>query len=97
MAERRRRFDADFRQSAVRLSRETGTLCPAAIVLTSSAARPARPAAPAQRRRLEAPGPLRYASVAGVSFGPYFLLIRNAAQSGELWPVAAADRELAPC
>src|SRR5215510_6651618 len=32
---------------------------------------------------------LRYASAAGVSFGLYFLLIRNAGQSGQLWPVAA--------
>jgi drug/metabolite transporter (DMT)-like permease len=67
-------------------------LCLAAIVLASSggqtspaqstsAATPPRPAGPSRA--------LRYASAAGVSFGLYFLLIRNAGQSGELWPVAA--------
>jgi len=66
-------------------------LCLAAIVLTSSGGQ----TSPAHRTSAAPPqaaGPgraLRYASVAGVSFGLYFLLIRNAGQSGELWPVAA--------
>ena len=90
MAERRRRFDADFRQGAVRLGRETGTLCPAAIVLTSSAGQTSSARCTSAAPPPWGAGPaLRYASVAGVSFGLYFLLIRNAAQSGELWPVAA--------
>jgi drug/metabolite transporter (DMT)-like permease len=66
-------------------------LCLAAIVLTSfggqtgsahrSSAAPPRAAGPGRA--------LRYASAAGVSFGLYFLLIRNSGQSGELWAVAA--------
>src|SRR5215469_2084726 len=66
-------------------------LCLAAIVLTSSGGQ----VSPAHRTSAAPPqatGPgraLRYASAAGVSFGLYFLLIRNAGQSGQLWPVAA--------
>jgi len=67
-------------------------LCLAAIVLASSAgdgdlARGSR-AAPR-------PGPtgagraVGYGIASGASFGLFFLLIRNAGQSGELWPVAA--------
>ena len=67
-------------------------LCLAAIVLASSAtdstpaggASGAAPAGP--------PGPgraLGYGTVSGALFGLFFLLIRNAGQSGELWPVAA--------
>jgi drug/metabolite transporter (DMT)-like permease len=33
---------------------------------------------------------IAYGAASGVSFGLFFLLIRNAGQSGELWPVAAA-------
>ena len=67
-------------------------LCLAAIVLASSAGgqRPgarhqrgaAAPAAGAGRA-------LGYGIASGASFGLFFLLIRNAGQSGELWPVAA--------
>jgi len=66
-------------------------LCLAAIVLASSAGNEgtghegtasATPRAPAGR----AAG---YGVASGVSFGLFFLLIRNAGQSGELWPVAA--------
>jgi drug/metabolite transporter (DMT)-like permease len=32
---------------------------------------------------------IAYGTASGVSFGLFFLLIRNAGQSGELWPVAA--------
>ena len=68
-------------------------LCLAAIVLASSAgdAKPARGARAAQRSRLPGAGrALRYGIASGASFGLFFLLIRNAGQSGELWPVAAA-------
>jgi drug/metabolite transporter (DMT)-like permease len=59
-------------------------LCLVAVVLASSAA----DTGPARR-----PGRLgraiAYGTASGVSFGLFFLLIRNAGQSGELWPVAA--------
>ena len=67
-------------------------LCLAAIVLTSSGgqATPVRRTSAAPPPQRLGPGrALRYASAAGVSFGLYFLLIRNAGQSGQLWPVAA--------
>jgi uncharacterized membrane protein len=67
-------------------------LCLAAIVLASSAgdstAADGTSAAPR-------PGPARagravgYGVASGACFGLFFLLIRNAGQSGELWPVAA--------
>jgi drug/metabolite transporter (DMT)-like permease len=68
-------------------------LCLAAVVLTSCAGgdTPARNPRAALGRRL--PGALRalgYGIASGTSFGLFFLLIRNAGQSGELWPVAAA-------
>jgi drug/metabolite transporter (DMT)-like permease len=62
-------------------------LCLVAIVLASSAgdtATPRRPARPGRGRAIA------YGVVSGASFGLFFLLIRNAGQSGELWPVAAA-------
>jgi len=67
-------------------------LCLAAIVLASSAgdSTPADGTSAAPR-----PGPPRagravgYGVASGASFGLFFLLIRNAGQSGELWPVAA--------
>ena len=68
-------------------------LCLAAVVLTSCAGdeTPARSPRAAPRRRL--PGAVRalgYGIASGTSFGLFFLLIRNAGRSGELWPVAAA-------
>jgi drug/metabolite transporter (DMT)-like permease len=68
-------------------------LCLAAVVLTSCAAddTPARSPRAAPRRRL--PGAVRalgYGIASGIAFGLFFLLIRYAGQSGELWPVAAA-------
>jgi drug/metabolite transporter (DMT)-like permease len=65
-------------------------LCLVAIVLASSAsatdeadgtglARPPRRVGRA----------IAYGAASGVSFGLFFLLIRNAGQSGEVWPVAA--------
>jgi len=69
-----------------------GLLCLVAIVLASSAA----DADPAGRASGAAPAPpsrpgraAGYGIASGASFGLFFLLIRNAGQSGELWPVAA--------
>jgi drug/metabolite transporter (DMT)-like permease len=60
----------------------------AAIALASSAGDGDRPAT--ARRRLPGGGrALGYGVVSGVSFGLFFLFIRNAGQSGALWPVAA--------
>ena len=60
-------------------------LCLVAIVLASSAG---RTSAAQQHAR---PGrAIAYGIAAGFSFGLFFLLIRNAGQTGELWPVAAA-------
>ena len=68
-------------------------LCLAAVVLASCAGddTPARSPRAAPRRRL--PGAVRalgFGIASGASFGRFFLLIRNAGRSGELWPVAAA-------
>jgi drug/metabolite transporter (DMT)-like permease len=61
-------------------------LCLVAIILASSAG-PAD-TGPAQGRHK--PGrAIVYGVVSGAAFGLFFLLIRNAGQSGELWPVAA--------
>jgi len=62
-------------------------LCLVAIVLASSApstGAPRRPGRPWPGRAIA------YGITSGASFGLFFLLIRNAGQSGELWPVAAA-------
>jgi len=61
-------------------------LCLVAIVLASSAGDVSAASRPGR------PGPGRaiaYGMASGASFGLFFLLIRNAGQSGELWPVAA--------
>ena len=60
-------------------------LCLVAVVLASSAG--GTSAAQGHTRPGRAIG---YGVAAGVSFGLFFLLIRNAGQTGELWPVAAA-------
>jgi drug/metabolite transporter (DMT)-like permease len=68
-------------------------LCLAAIVLASSAgdSGPAPRTSAAPRPRLPgAAWALGYGIASGSLFGLFFLLIRNAGQSGELWPVAAA-------
>jgi drug/metabolite transporter (DMT)-like permease len=66
-------------------------LCLAAIVLASSAGagdQAHRPRAP--RSGLTGVGrAVGYGIASGASFGLFFLLIRNAGQSGEFWPVAA--------
>jgi drug/metabolite transporter (DMT)-like permease len=62
-------------------------LCLVAIVLASSAGDTGAtgPSTPSTR-----PGrAIGYGIASGASFGLFFLLIRNAGQSGELWPVAA--------
>ena len=62
-------------------------LCVVAIVLASSAGDTSaqrRPGRPGRGRAIV------YGAASGASFGLFFLLIRNAGQSGELWPVAAA-------
>ena len=72
-------------------------LCLAAIVLASSAGAgdPARGSRAARRPGLTSAGltgagrAVGYGVASGASFGLFFLLIRNAGQSGELWPVAA--------
>jgi uncharacterized membrane protein len=58
-------------------------LCLVAIVLASSAggADAGQPGRPGRA--------IAYGTISGISFGLFFLLIRNAGQSGELWPVAA--------
>jgi drug/metabolite transporter (DMT)-like permease len=64
-------------------------LCLVAVVLASSAGRtsaadgPKRPGPSGQARAIA------YGITSGVSFGLFFLLIRNAGQSGTFWPVAA--------
>src|SRR5262252_3642598 len=67
-------------------------LCLAAIVLASSAGDSSRAhrTSPAPHRRPGAGPALGYGIASGASFGLFFLLIRNAGQSGKLWPVAAA-------
>ena len=61
-------------------------LCLAAIVLASSAGDTSAVPRPGRAGPGRAIG---YGIASGASFGLFFLLIRNAGQSGELWPVAA--------
>jgi drug/metabolite transporter (DMT)-like permease len=63
-------------------------LCLVAIVLASSAGDPEGGTGPA-RRPARLGRAIAYGTASGVSFGLFFLLIRNAGQSGEVWPVAA--------
>ena len=66
-------------------------LCLVAIVMTSSAGHSdgggtggtVRPGRPGRGRAIA------YGVVSGAAFGLFFLLIRNAGESGEFWPVAA--------
>jgi len=66
-------------------------LCLAAIVLASSAGAGDQARGPRTLRSgLTGVGrAVGYGIASGASFGLFFLLIRNAGQSGELWPVAA--------
>jgi drug/metabolite transporter (DMT)-like permease len=62
--------------------------CVAAIVLVSSGGDQASGAAPvSSRRTVRAVG---YGIASGVTFGMFFLFIRNGGESGALWPVVAA-------
>jgi drug/metabolite transporter (DMT)-like permease len=66
-------------------------LCLVAIVLASSAT-DGDPAVRASAAPAGLPVPgraLGYGIASGTSFGLFFLLIRNAGQSGELWPIAS--------
>ena len=60
-------------------------LCLVAIVLASSAGQTS-----AAQRHARPGRAIAYGIAAGLAFGLFFLLIRNAGQTGELWPVAAA-------
>jgi drug/metabolite transporter (DMT)-like permease len=63
-------------------------LCLVAIVLASSAGDTGEGSETSLPRR---PGRgIAYGVLAGLAFGLFFLLIRNAGQSGAVWPVAAA-------
>jgi drug/metabolite transporter (DMT)-like permease len=71
-------------------------LCLVAIVLASSASETDDPGDRGGAGRTGLAHPPRrlgraiaYGTASGVSFGLFFLLIRNAGQSGEVWPVAA--------
>jgi drug/metabolite transporter (DMT)-like permease len=71
-------------------------LCLVAIVLASSAGKTTEAGDPGHTGRTGLARPPRrlsraiaYGTASGVSFGLFFLLIRNAGQSGEVWPVAA--------
>jgi drug/metabolite transporter (DMT)-like permease len=59
-------------------------LCLVAIVLASSAGDTGPARQPGRLGRA-----IAYGTASGVSFGLFFLLIRNAGQSGAVWPVAA--------
>jgi len=59
-------------------------LCLIAVVLASSAGDTGATRGPGHPGRA-----IAYGAASGVAFGLFFLLIRNAGQSGELWPVAA--------
>jgi drug/metabolite transporter (DMT)-like permease len=60
-------------------------LCLVAIVLASAAPE----ASDTKSRPHRLAQALAYGTASGVAFGLFFLLIRNAGQSGEVWPVAA--------
>jgi drug/metabolite transporter (DMT)-like permease len=65
-------------------------LCLVAIVLASSASETEGPGDPGLARPPHRLGrAIAYGTASGVSFGLFFLLIRIAGQSGEVWPVAA--------
>jgi len=64
-------------------------LCLVAIVMTSSAGDGSTAGAAAGAGRPGHGRAIAYGAVAGAAFGLFFLLIRNAGESGEFWPVAA--------
>ena len=64
-------------------------LCLVAIVMTSSADDSGGGSAAARANRPGRGRAIAYGVVSGAAFGLFFLLIRNAGESGEFWPVAA--------
>jgi len=65
-------------------------LCLVAIVMTSSAGDGGSTAGAASGAGRPGRGrAIAYGAVAGAAFGLFFLLMRNAGESGEFWPVAA--------
>src|ERR1700722_15720541 len=64
-------------------------LCLGEVLMTSSAGHADGAAAPAHRDRAGRGRAIGYGVVSGAAFGLFFLLIRNAGESGEFWPVAA--------
>jgi drug/metabolite transporter (DMT)-like permease len=60
-----------------------GLICLAAIVMVSSQPAEHTGSEPGQRLRA-----LGYGAAAGVGFGLFFIFLKNAGQSGVLWPVA---------
>jgi drug/metabolite transporter (DMT)-like permease len=64
-------------------------LCLVAIVMTSSAGTTDNPGPGARAARPGRGRAIGYGVVSGAAFGLFFLLIRNAGESGEFWPVAA--------
>jgi drug/metabolite transporter (DMT)-like permease len=64
-------------------------LCLVAIVMTSSAGDSGGGSAAARANRPGRGRAIAYGVVSGAAFGLFFLLIRNAGESGEFWPVAA--------
>jgi drug/metabolite transporter (DMT)-like permease len=64
-------------------------LCLVAIVMASSAGHGGDTPALARKDRAGRGRAIGYGVVSGAAFGLFFLLIRNAGQSGEFWPVAA--------
>jgi drug/metabolite transporter (DMT)-like permease len=64
-------------------------LCLVAIVMASSAGHAGDTPALAHKARAGRGRAIGYGAVSGAAFGLFFLLIRNAGESGEFWPVAA--------
>jgi drug/metabolite transporter (DMT)-like permease len=64
-------------------------LCLVAIVMASSAGHAGDTPALAHKDRAGRGRAIGYGVVSGAAFGLFFLLIRNAGESGEFWPVAA--------
>ena len=64
-------------------------LCLVAVVLASSAGHTSAADGPGRPRSLGPARAIVYGIISGAAFGLFFLLIRNAGQSGTFWPVAA--------
>jgi drug/metabolite transporter (DMT)-like permease len=64
-------------------------LCLVSVVLASSAGRTSAADGPGRPRQPRRGRAIAYGIISGAVFGLFFLLIRNAGQSGTFWPVAA--------